>query len=106
VLPRPARSTSVDGFDVTLDGDLVADSESRLSFTVTRAGLPVTLERYLGAQGPLVSHPVGAQAYQHTHPVRGTSFDVDVPTAGTYLLYLDFQVDGVVHTALFTASAS
>ena len=29
----------------------------------------------------------------------------EAPTAGRYLLYLDFQVDGQVHTATFATTA-
>ena len=29
----------------------------------------------------------------------------EAPTPGRYLLYLDFQVDGQVHTATFTTTA-
>ena len=38
------------------------------------------------------------------HPVEGAAlaFDAEVPTAGDYRLYLDFQHDGKVHTAEFT----
>lgn len=108
---EPATTTSVDGFDVSVEGDLVAGSTSELTMTVTRDGEPVTgLEPYLGAFGHLVALRDGDLAYLHVHPhgdapqAGETSgpqivFEATAPTDGRYLLYLDFQVDGQVHTA-------
>lgn len=107
----------VDGFDVSIDGQLVAGSTSDLTITVTRDGQPVTeLEPYLGAFGHLVALRSGDLAYLHVHamgedPEPGDTtgpevmFAAEAPTAGQYLLYLDFQVDGQVHTAQFTLDA-
>ena len=89
-------------------------ASSPLTFTVTRDGTPVTtLQPYLGAAGHLVALRVGDLAYLHVHPMdepTGESgpkvaFMAEAPTAGRYLLYLDFQVDGRVHTATFTTTA-
>jgi len=33
------------------------------------------------------------------------SFHAELPTAGNYRLFLDFQIDGVVRTAAVTATA-
>ncbi len=111
--PRPVAAPSttavVDGYSVTLTGDLVAGTSSRLSMSASRNGQPVELEPYLGSYGHLVSLRVGDLDYLHTHPegnASAISFDVDVPTTGSYLLYLDFQHGGVVRTATFTAVAS
>ena len=107
-LVAPAKTSVVDGYTVTLSGDLVAGTASRLRLSVSLAGQRVRLEPYLGSYGHLVSLRAGDLAYLHTHPegdASGISFDVDVPTRGTYLLYLDFQHGGVVRTATFTASA-
>lgn len=108
---EPAATTTVDGFDVSVEGDLVAGSASELTLTVTRNGEPVTaLEPYLGAFGHLVALRDGDLAYLHVHPhgeapqAGETSgpeivFEATAPTSGRYLLYLDFQVDGQVRTA-------
>ena len=108
---QPATTTTVDGFDVTVEGDLLAGEASKLTMTITRAGEPVTgLEPYLGAFGHLVALRDGDLAYLHVHPhgdepqAGQTSgpeieFEATAPTEGRYLLYLDFQVDGEVHTA-------
>lgn len=117
--PPTATSTSsdVDGYTVTLDGDLIAGESSELTLSVTRDGQPVTtLQPYLGAFGHLVALRDGDLAYLHVHaegedPQAGDTagpdirFATDVPTAGRYLFYLDFQVDGQVHTAEFVVDA-
>ena len=112
-LPAPATATSVDGYDVTLDGHLVAGTSSPLTLTVERDGRPVTdLEPYLGAYGHLVALREGDLAYLHVHPDGGTAggpdtaFSADVPSAATYRLFLDFAHGGAVRTAELTATAT
>jgi hypothetical protein len=116
-LPAVSRTATVDGYTVTLDGDLAAGAESKLTLTVTKDGQPVTdLHPYLGAYGHLVALRAGDLAYLHVHPdgepgdgrtAPGPqiTFFADVPSAGDYRLYLDFQHEGVVRTAEFTATA-
>ncbi|MEJ7771616.1 MAG: hypothetical protein WKF51_06915, partial [Geodermatophilaceae bacterium] len=70
-LPAPATTSTLDGYEVTLDGSAMAGAESELSFTVSRDGQQLTdLEPYLGAFGHLVSLRVGDLAYLHTHPIE------------------------------------
>ncbi|WP_327010549.1 hypothetical protein OHA72_26765 [Dactylosporangium sp. NBC_01737] len=116
-LPAAQRTSTVDGYTVTLDGDLVPGTASRLTLTVSRDGAPVTdLQPYLGAYGHLVALRDGDLAYLHVHPDGAPgdgrtaagpqiTFYAEVPTAGTYRLYLDFQHNGTVRTAEFTAVA-
>ena len=110
----PNRVAQVDGYQVRLDGDLVAGGPSQVFVTVTRDGVPVTdLEPYLGAFGHLVALRRGDLAYLHVHPDAAQpaptdragpaiAFTADVPTSGEYRLFLDFQHGGVVRTAEFT----
>jgi hypothetical protein len=118
VAPQPTRVAEVDGFTVSLHGDLEAGAASDLTVTVAQDGRPVTaLEPYLGAFGHLVALRDGDLAYLHVHaagdePEAGETsgpeiaFAAEAPTAGRYLLYLDFQVDGTVHTAGFVLDAA
>lgn len=112
------RTATVGDYKVTLDGDLSAGADAKLTLSVTKDGEPVTdLQPYLGAYGHLVALRGGDLAYLHVHP-DGTPGDgstqpgpdVDfyaaVPSPGTYHLYLDFQHDGVVRTASFTVTAA
>jgi hypothetical protein len=110
------RTAEVDGYTVTLDGDLSAGRDAKLTLDVSRDGKPVTdLQPYLGAYGHLVALRAGDLAYLHVHPDGtpgdGTTkpgpsvvFYAAVPSGGTYHLYLDFKHDGVVRTAAFTVS--
>ena len=44
-------------------------------------------------------HPTASPATASTPPGRTSTFDAEVPSAGGYHLFLDFQHDGVVRTA-------
>ncbi len=112
------RVAKVDGYTVTLTGDLVAGEHSMIELRVARDGRPVTdLQPYLGAYGHLVALRGGDLAYLHVHPDGepgdgkiepgpGIAFGAEVPSAGSYHLYLDFKHDGVVRTAEFQLDAS
>lgn len=111
--PEVSTTDEVQGFDISLEGDLSAGSASALTINVARDGQPVTtLEPYLGAYGHLVALRAGDLAYLHVHPegaepaegeVSGPQVDfaATAPTPGRYYLYFDFQVDGTVHSARF-----
>lgn len=106
----------VDGYQVRLDGDLVAGRSSEVTLTVSRDGRPVTdLQPYLGAYGHLVALRGGDLAYLHVHPEGepgdgvtepgpAVTFFAEVPSAGTYRLFLDFRHGDVVRTAEFTVN--
>ena len=111
-VPAPARSTTVDGYTVTLTGELAPGASSPVTLSVSRGGRPVTdLQPYLGAYGHLVALREGDLAYLHVHPGEertagpAITFHAEVPSAGTYRLYLDFRHGGKVRTAEFTAVA-
>ncbi|MFF5077604.1 hypothetical protein ACFY36_11170 [Actinoplanes sp. NPDC000266] len=116
-LPPARTTTTVDGYTVTLAGTLKPGASSPLTLSVSRDGQPVTdLQPYLGAYGHLVALRAGDLAYLHVHPDGtpgdgrtapgpGITFHADVPSTGTYRLYLDFQHAGKVRTAEFTATA-
>ncbi|WP_394618101.1 hypothetical protein JNUCC0626_03060 [Lentzea sp. JNUCC 0626] len=100
-----SRTFSVDGYEVTLDGELNVNKPSAVTATITKDGKTVTdLQNYLGAKGHLVALRSDDLAYLHVHPEQGdqVKFAVEVPTAGKYRLFLDFQHDGKVRTAEFT----
>jgi hypothetical protein len=112
-LPEPQAVSTLDGYEIKLEGAPGPGVASELGFTVTRAGTPVSdLEPYLGAFGHLVSLRAGDLAYLHTHPSTdalagshggpGVRFATTFPTAGQYRLFLNFAHAGQVHTAAFT----
>jgi hypothetical protein len=116
-LPAASRTATVDGYTVTLEGDLRPGSSSKLTLSVAKDGKPVTdLQPYLGAYGHLVALRDGDLAYLHVHPDGApgdgrtaagpqVTFYAEVPSDGSYRLYLDFQHAGKVRTAEFTAVA-
>lgn len=117
--PLTARtSDEIAGYTVELDGALTAGVSKQVTAKVTRDGEPVTtLQPYLGAYGHLVALREGDLAYLHVHPEGAepvgdrtggpaVSFAATAPTAGRYLLYLDFKVDDTMHTATFVVDAA
>jgi hypothetical protein len=110
----PQRTFEVDGYQVRLTGDLTPGKASNVTATVTKRGAPVAdLQPYLGAYGHLVALRAADLGYLHVHPLGEPGdgatpagpeirFAVEVPTAGTYRLFLDFQHEGTVRTAEFT----
>ncbi|GAA4180532.1 hypothetical protein GCM10022252_03580 [Streptosporangium oxazolinicum] len=114
----PAETAKVGDYTVSLKGDLIPGRTSMLTLSVAKDGEPVTdLQPYLAAYGHLVALRDGDLAYLHVHPdgapgdgrtVPGPdiTFYAEVPSAGTYGLYLDFKHAGTVRTAVFTAATS
>ncbi len=104
------RTDTVDGYTVTLAGDVASGGSSEVVVTVERDGAVVTTEPYLGAAGHLVAIRDGDLGYLHVHPIDETPsgpvrFGVETPGAGTYGLYFDFAHEGVVRTAHFVVTA-
>ncbi|MEN3270878.1 hypothetical protein [Pseudonocardia sp.] len=109
-----SRVAQVDGYQVRLDGELVPGAPSQVFATVSRDGTAVTdLEPYLGAFGHLVALRQSDLTYLHVHPDAavpaptdrsgpGIAFTAEVPSAGTYRVFLDFRHRGTVRTAEFT----
>jgi hypothetical protein len=116
-LPEPSTTAEVDGYTVTLDGQLTPGAESELTLSVSRNEQPVTdLQPYLAAYGHLVALRDGDLAYLHVHPAGepgdgatapgpDITFYATAPSAGDYRLFLDFQHGDVVRTAEFTVRA-
>jgi hypothetical protein len=98
--PAAAGARDDRGLDVRLRRD-----GSRVAFDVSRDGTVVNdeLEPYLGAKGHLVTLRAGDLAYLHTHPDGDRlAFAAELPSAGAYRTWVQFKLDGRVHTAAFT----
>ncbi|MGW5868748.1 hypothetical protein ACWFRJ_42110 [Streptomyces sp. NPDC055239] len=116
-LPEQNAKTSVDGYEVSLKGELKPGKSSDVTLSVRKNGKPVTdLQPYLGSYGHLVALRSGDLAYLHVHPTGepgdgktepgpGVSFMATAPSAGSYRLFLDFKHEGKVRTAAFTVHA-
>jgi hypothetical protein len=97
-----AGTTATDdrGLEVRLRRD-----GARVAFDVVRDGRVINdeLDPYLGAKGHLVTLRTGDLAYLHTHPDGDElAFETELPSAGTYRMWVQFRLDGRVHTAAFT----
>jgi hypothetical protein len=114
-----SRTADVDGYQVRLDGILNPGTASQLFATVSRGGAPVLdLEPYAGAFGHLVALRQGDLAYLRIQPITsappaptdragpGVAFTADIPSAGSYRLFVEFVHGGAVHTAEFSVSTS
>ena len=104
-LPHPASTTRTEsGYEVRLH-----EKGDEVLFTVFKDGRRIEdIEPYLGARGHLVALREGDLAFLHVHPESRAStgsdirFAVEYPSKGRYRLFLQFKVDGKVHTAAFT----
>ncbi len=100
-VPAPATTATDDrGLEVRL-----RSRGTRVAFDVLRDGRVVNgeLQPYLGAKGHLVTLRTGDLAYLHTHPDGDElAFETELPSAGTYRTWVQFKLDGRVHTAAFT----
>lgn len=114
------RAAASGPFQVRLDGELVPGGSSPVFATVSRDGAPVTdLEPVPGTGGaygrlvavrqgdlariPLRAEVTGAGPAGRSGP--GVGFVAEVPSAGSYRLFLTFTQGGVDRTAEFTVDA-
>lgn len=113
-LPPPAAIATVDGYRIRLEHPaLRAGEDAPLRFTVSRGGRPVPhIQPYLGARGHLVAIRQGDLAYLHVHPearedaAAAIPFSADFAAAGSYRMFLQFRIGGIVHTAAFTVQVA
>nr|BFD87093.1 hypothetical protein StreXyl84_64940 [Streptomyces sp. Xyl84] len=111
-LPAAAGSTQADGYTVTVKGKLMAGMAHPLTVSVSKDGKPVTdLQPYLDTYAHLTAFHEGDAAFAHLHPTTKAngnhggpylSFHAELPTAGNWRLFLQFQTGGMLHTAALT----
>ncbi|MEV6056394.1 hypothetical protein [Streptomyces sp. NPDC052107] len=115
-LPAPSSATTVDGYTLTLRGNLKVGTTSPLTVTVRKSGTPVTdLQPYLDTCAHLTAFHQGDTAFAHLHPqTKATSghggpalnFMTDLSASGNWRLFLQFQTAGTLHTAAVTIHVS
>jgi hypothetical protein len=105
-LPAPRPVATSEGYDVRLAAGTAHPGEpATLRFAITRDGVPIDTEPYLGAGGHLVALREGDLAFLHVHPdehADDVAFEATFPTAGRYRLFLQFKHEGKVRTVAFT----
>lgn len=98
------------GYRLSVRGQLQAGRSTPLQVNVTRSGQPVTdLEPYLDAFAHLTAFRSSYLAFAHLHPDGSAaagrkggpdlSLHAQLPAAGDYRLFLQFQTAGQLHTA-------
>jgi hypothetical protein len=115
-LPAPARSTTADGYTITVattrGGGPMASMAHHLTITISRYGRPVTdLQPYLDSYAHLTAFHWGDLGFAHLHPQDAPAgghggatltFEAMFPRPGDWRLFLQFQTAGVLHTAAIT----
>ena len=111
-LPGVGTTTTVGGYQVRLDGALTRGGRVKVSFT--KDGKPVTdLQPYLDTYAHVTGFREGDMAFTHLHPGNAVTtmgggpdlmFMIEAPEAGTYRLFIQFTVAGLLHTAALTTT--
>ncbi|MFI9724124.1 hypothetical protein ACIHFE_31530 [Streptomyces sp. NPDC052396] len=115
-LPAAASTAEVDGYTVTVKGELMAGMAHPMTVGISKDGKPVTdLQPYLDTYAHLTAFHTGDQAFAHLHPetkVSGDhggpdlSFHAMLPKPGNWRMFLQFQTGGTLHTAALTLRVS
>jgi len=115
-VPAAADAVTVDGYALAVAGTPVAGKDTALTITLTRNGKPVTdLQPYLDTYAHVTAIRAGDLAFAHLHPAGRVSGDhggpsltvnADLPRAGAYRMFIQFQTAGQLHTGALTISAS
>ncbi len=97
--------------ELHLDHGPLTQGHAMLSAGLSRNGTPINpelLENYLGEKAHAVLIHQDSKAFVHVHPeVRNGRFvlHADLPHAGTYRAWIQFKVQGTVHTTDFVLEA-
>ncbi|HEY2080169.1 MAG TPA: hypothetical protein VGH53_27905 [Streptosporangiaceae bacterium] len=115
-VPAPSPSTTIDGYTVTVNGQLTANRASALTVTITKDDAPVTnLQPYLDTYAHLTAFHEADLAFAHLHPATMVGGDHGGPTlpfhaelsrSGNWRLFLQFRTSGTVHAAAITVHVS
>lgn len=101
---------SKDGIEVKMDSEngFTVGVENPVIFTLSKSSKTIIPENYLGAKGHVVALGDDPNTFIHGHPNdhgdNKVHFAFRFEKAGTYTLFAQFQVGGVVRTYPFTVS--
>lgn len=111
-LPKPASTVEVDGYTVTVDGKPMAGMAHDLKLSIAKDGKPVRdLEPYLDTYAHVTAFHAGDGRLAHMHPKNEVTGDgggpeltvqADLPAKGEWRMFIQFQTDGKLHTAVLT----
>lgn len=103
--------SKVDGFTVRLSNasDFKTGQTQHLEVSIEKDGkelMEKDLQQYLGASAHIVMIYKSDKEFLHIHPVSDSRFPVFAQTqiekAGAYRMWVQFKIDGEVHTSDFT----
>ncbi len=100
------------GYEVKMNAEngFVAGKENLVIFSISKSGKTITPENYLGAKGHVVALGEDPNTFIHGHPDEHGDSDIhfgfSFARAGTYTLFAQFKLDGVVQTYPFTVVVS
>lgn len=114
--PSPDGSASTWGVEAAVVGEVTAGGDGQLRIRLaTPEGRAPALGEYLGTSAHLTGFHAQTGGAVHMHPL-GTpvatddaaelAFHTQLPTSGTYVLFLQVRVDRFLHTLPLTVSAS
>ncbi|WP_270090763.1 heavy metal-binding domain-containing protein [Sphingobacterium sp. SYP-B4668] len=102
-------------YTVTLENgnDFETGRVQPLKITLAKDGKKLKesdLEQYLGASAHIVMISAADKEFLHIHPVFGSDLPIyaeaHIEQAGTYRMWVQFKIDGQVHTADFTVEVA
>lgn len=95
---------------MNVENGFVAGRENSVTFTISKGGKVTVPENYLGAKGHVVALGDDPNTFVHGHPNddgdNEIHFAFSFKNAGTYTLFSQFQVGGVVRTYPFTITVT
>ena len=101
-----------DGVEVRMNAEngFVTGRQNAVTFTISKGGKTITPENYLGAKGHVVALGDDPNTFVHGHPEdhgdNEIHFAFSFEKTGTYTLFAQFQVGGVVRTYPFTITVT
>jgi hypothetical protein len=112
-LPAAASTTTVDGYTLSIGGEMMHAMTHTLTITVSKNGAPVTdLQPYLETYAHLTAIHAGDLAFAHLHPEGAAAtnatggptltFQTSMPKSGDWRFFIQFQTGGILHTAAIT----
>ena len=107
-------NSNVDGYEVTfVNGrELKTASEGHMIIKITKDGKEISgndLEKYLGSNAHIVMVHLEDKDYIHVHP-EANEYPIHAHSyfdkAGTYVMWVQFQTNGKIHTADFLVNVA
>lgn len=103
------RFTKTDGYRVTIDRKDLTTGALEIPIAIAKDGYDLKradIENYLGAAAHIILINYDEKSFLHIHPESTLQYPIvghaEVSKPGIYRMWVQFQTNGVVHTAAFT----